>query len=82
MNAPKRAQGEAAVAWSGDDPVAYSRAMAALDEAKIPVFDIAEHDQFTVPQISGPRYRIVIAESDASGAEKAIREALGSESKA
>jgi hypothetical protein len=82
LNAPKKAQGEAAVAWSGDDPIAYTRAVAALDEAGILVFDIAEHDQFTVPQISGPRYRVVIAQSDAPRAEQVIREALGAEPKA
>lgn len=70
-------QGRAAIAWSGDDPVAYTRALAALEEAEIPVFEIAEHDQFVmVPQISGPGYRILIAQSDFSRAEKAIREAL------
>jgi hypothetical protein len=72
-------QGAAAIAWSGDDPVVYTRALAALEEAEIPVFEIAEHDQFVmVPQISGPGYRILIAQSDASRAEKAIREALDS----
>jgi hypothetical protein len=71
-----------ALAWSGDDPVTYTRAMAALEEADIRVFDFAEHDQFfTVPQISGPRYRVFIARSDAARAEKVIRETLGSDSK-
>jgi Putative prokaryotic signal transducing protein len=70
-------RGVAQVVWSGDDPVAYSRAMAALEEEDIPMFDLAEHDQFTVPQISGPRYRVLVAENDAEGAKKAIHEALG-----
>ena len=73
-------EGEVAIAWSGDDPIVYGRALAALEEANIPVFEIAEHDQFVaVPQISGPRYRILIAQSAASRAEKAILEPLGAE---
>ncbi|MGH9575436.1 MAG: hypothetical protein ACRD40_18150 [Candidatus Acidiferrales bacterium] len=73
--------GGAAVAWSGDDPIAYTRAIAALGDAGIKVFDIAENDQFVgVPQISGPRYRVIIAESDAPRAEKAIREAFAEKS--
>jgi hypothetical protein len=73
-------EGEVAVAWSGEDPIVYGRALAALEEANIPVFEIAEHDQFVaVPQISGPRYRILIAQNDAARAEKAIREALKAE---
>jgi hypothetical protein len=68
---------EPAIAWSGDDPVAYSRAMAALDEAAIPRFDIEEHDQFVaVPQIAGAGYRVIVAKSDAARAQKAIREAF------
>jgi Putative prokaryotic signal transducing protein len=69
--------GAAQAVWSGDDPVAYSRAMAALEEENILMFDLEEHDQFTVPQISGPRYRVIVAEVDAERARKAIREALG-----
>lgn len=72
--------GEVTIAWSGEDPIVYGRALAALEEANIPVFEIAEHDQFVaVPQISGARYRILIAQRDAERAEKAIREALGAE---
>lgn len=73
-------EGEVAIAWSGEDPIIYGRALAALEDANIPVFEIAEHDQFVaVPQISGPRYRILIAQSDATRAEKAIRDALRAE---
>ncbi|HEY6465467.1 MAG TPA: hypothetical protein VIY69_05710 [Candidatus Acidoferrales bacterium] len=69
--------GGAALAWSGDDPITYTRVMAALGNADIKMFDIAENDQFMgVPQISGPRYRVIIAESDLARAEKVIREAL------
>lgn len=69
--------GGAALAWSGDDPITYTRVMAALEDAEIKMFDIAENDQFVgVPQISGPRYRVIIAESDLTQAEKVIRETL------
>jgi hypothetical protein len=69
---------EPALAWSGDDPVAYGRAMATLDEAGIRMFEIAEHDQFLgVPQISGARYRVIVAKSESARAEKIIRETLG-----
>jgi hypothetical protein len=72
---------EPAIAWSGDDPVAYSRAMAALDEAGIRAFEFAEHDQFsTIPQISGPAYRVFVAKVDAPRAEKIIRETLDTHS--
>ena len=73
-------KGGAALAWSGDDPIAYTRAVAALEDAGIKMFDIAENDQFVgVPQISGPRYRVIIAESDAARAEKVLRETFGEE---
>lgn len=69
--------GGAALAWSGDDPILYTRVMAALQDAGVKMFDIAENDQFMgVPQISGPRYRVIIAESDLSRAEKVISETL------
>lgn len=79
MNAAKSSgsAGGAALAWSGDDPITYTRVMAALEDADIKMFDIAENDQFVgVPQISGPRYRVIIAESDLTRAEKVIRETL------
>lgn len=68
------------MAWSGDDPIAYTRAMAALDDAGIKTFDIAENDQFsTIPQISGPRYRVIVAEADAAQAEQVLRETFAGE---
>ncbi|MGH9575435.1 MAG: hypothetical protein ACRD40_18145 [Candidatus Acidiferrales bacterium] len=70
-------KGGVAMAWSGEDPVAYTHAVAALEAAGIRKFDIAENDQFMgVPQISGPRYRVLVAKSDAIRAEEAIIEAL------
>jgi hypothetical protein len=73
--------GGPALAWSGDDPVAFSAATAALEEAEIPVFPLTEHDQFTVPQISGPQYRIFVPKQSAAAADKAIREALKNHAK-
>jgi ABC-type metal ion transport system substrate-binding protein len=70
------------LAWSGDDPIAYGRALAALDEAGILSFEVAEHDQFaTVPQIAGAEYRVIVSKSDAAHAQKVIRAALQPESK-
>jgi len=65
-----------ALAWGGEDPVAFSAALAALEDAGIPVHEMSEHDQFTVPQISGPQYRIFVPRESLSAAEKVIREAL------
>jgi len=82
VSATKGSQGRggAATAWSGDDPIAYTRAVAALEDAGIKMFDIAENDQFMgVPQISGPRYRVIVAESDAAQAEKILRDTFGEE---
>ena len=63
-----------ALAWSGDDPVELSAALAALEEAGIPVHEMTELDP--LPPISGPQYRIFVPSEQASRAQKAIREAL------
>lgn len=74
--------GGAALAWSGDDPITYTRVMAALEDAGIKMFEIAENDQFVgIPQISGPRYRVIIAESDLTRAQKVITETLNVDTK-
>jgi hypothetical protein len=65
-----------ALAWTGDDPVEFSAATAALEDADIPIFPMTEHDQFTVPQISGPQFRIFVPKQQFAAAEKAIAEAL------
>jgi hypothetical protein len=71
-------EGRSAIAWGGDDPILYTRIVAALEDANVAMFDMEEHDQFfTVPMISGPRYRVLVAESDLARAERAIQEALG-----
>lgn len=67
------------LAWSGDNPVEFTRAEAALQQAEIPIYPIAEHDQFTVPQIAGPLYRIFVPKSKAAEAAKAIAEVLREE---
>jgi hypothetical protein len=72
----KRPGGGPALAWSGDDPVAFSAATAALESAEIPIFPLTEHDQFTVSQISGPQYRIFVPKQQFAAAEKAIAAAL------
>jgi len=80
QGSPSPGQGRAAVAWGGDDPILYTRIIAALEDANVPMFDLEEHDQFfTVPMISGPRYRVIVAGSDLARAEKAIQDAIGKE---
>lgn len=66
------------LAWRGDDPVAFSRVLAALQEAEIPTYQISEHDQLVIQPIPGPGYGIFVRQEDASRAEKIVREALES----
>ena len=64
------------LAWRGDDPVAFSRVLAALQEAEIPTYQIEEHDQLVIQPNLGPGYGIFVRQEDASRAEKIVREAL------
>ena len=64
-------------AWRGDDPVAFSAALAALEEAGIPAREFSRHDQFTqIPAIQPNELAILVHPDNASQAEKVIREAL------
>lgn len=69
---------EAPVAiWRGDDPVAFSAAMAALEEAGIPTRELSLHDQFTqILAIQPNELVILVHPENAVLAEQAIREAL------
>jgi hypothetical protein len=73
---PAKQQGPA-LAWRGDDPVIFSRVLAALQNAEIPSYQIADHDQLAVqPAIPRPRYGIFVRREDASRAEEVVRQAL------
>lgn len=63
--------------WRGDDPVAFSAAMAALQAAEIPTQKLALHDQFTeIAAIQPGDFEILVRPEDAARAANAIREAL------
>ena len=65
------------LAWRGDDPVAFSRVLAALKDAEIPSYQIPGYDHLMrVGTISKPRYGIFVRQEDASRAEEIVREAL------
>ena len=67
-------QGGPALAWRGNDPVAFSRALAALREHKIQSYQIDDHDQLSHIGASRPSYGIFVRREDVSRAEKVIRE--------
>jgi len=65
------------LAWHGNDPVEFSRAMAALKEAEIPSFQLADHEQFAFEMPTArPKYGIFVRDEDLTRAEKIIAEAL------
>jgi len=63
--------------WRGDDPVAFSAALAALEEAGIPSRELSLHDQFAqiVPMQPG-ELEIFVHPDNVARAEQIIREAL------
>jgi hypothetical protein len=63
-----------ALAWRGNDPVSFSRALAALREHKIQSYQIVEHDNLPYLAAFQPRYGIFVRREDVSRAEKVIRE--------
>jgi hypothetical protein len=64
------------LAWRGNDPVAFSRVLAALRDAEIPTYQITENDQLTLQPIARPRYGIFIRMEDASRAGRIVREVV------
>jgi hypothetical protein len=64
------------LAWRGNDPVAFSRALAALREHKIQSHQITENDNLPYLAAFQPRYGIFVRREDVSRAEKVIREAF------
>ena len=71
-----KAPGQAgpALAWRGNDPVAFSRALAALRENNIQTHQITENDNLPYLAVSQPRYGIFVRREDVLRAEKIIRE--------
>jgi hypothetical protein len=65
------------LAWRGEDPVAFSAVQAALQEAKIPTYEIDEHDQLAFQHVGAPFYGIFVRDEDVSRAQKIANEALG-----
>jgi len=63
--------------WRGDDPVAFSAALAAVEEAGIPAREFSRHDQFVqIPAIQPSELAILVHPDNAALAESVIREAL------
>ena len=69
-----RGQAGPALAWRGNDPVAFSRALAALRENNIQSYQIDDHDQLSHIGAYRPSYGIFVRREDVSRAEKVIRE--------
>ena len=63
-----------ALTWRGNDPVSFSRALAALRDHKIQSYHIDEHDQLSRIAAYRPSYGIFVRREDVARAEKIIRE--------
>lgn len=72
------AQDGPAIAWRGNDPVDFSRALAALKAHEIQSYQISEHDNLSYVPVLRPRYGIFVRRDDVSRAEKVIGDALAS----
>lgn len=67
--------------WSGDDPVAFGVAIAALKNEGVPTIELSEHDPWgRIADIHGPLYRLIVRGGDASRAQTAIQSALAADS--
>jgi hypothetical protein len=63
--------------WSGDDPVVFGVAMAALKEANIPSRNLSAHDPWDqIAAAHGPGHQIWVRVEDAARARSAIEDAL------
>ena len=63
--------------WRGDDPVAFSAVLAALEGAGISAQELSLHDQFTqILAIQPGELAILVQPDDAARAEEIVREAL------
>ncbi len=68
------------LAWRGDDPVALSRVLAALQEAQIPSYQIPDHDHLAY-QSTRPRYAVFVRGDDGARAAQMIRDAFATPDK-
>jgi len=64
------------LAWRGNDPVIFSLVLAALRDADIPTYQIADHHELTLEPIQKPGYGIFVRKEDLSRAEEIVRAAL------
>jgi hypothetical protein len=65
-----------AIAWRGNDPIEFGRALAALKANEIQSYQITEHDNLPYLTAFQPRYGIFVRRDDVARAEKAIGVAL------
>lgn len=68
------------VAWGGEDPIAFSVALAALKAAKITAREISQYNRLmrrAAPH--RPSYEIAVRPADATRASKVIEKALDAE---
>lgn len=64
-------------AWRGDDPVAFSAALAALEAAGIPAKEFSRHGQFAqIFAIQPDELAILVHPDNAALAQQVIRDAL------
>jgi hypothetical protein len=62
-----------AVAWRGTDPSAFSAALAALQEAGIPSYQVSDHDQLVFElAIPRPQYRIMVRKTGLAAAQELV----------
>ena len=65
------------LAWSGDDPIQFSRVLGALKDAKITYFQLSNQDQLAFQPITPrPGYGIFVRSEDAPRAAGIVRDAI------
>ena len=64
---------DSVVVWRGTDPSAFSAALAALEGAEIPSYQISDHDQLVFElAIPRPQYRILVKKTDLQAARELV----------
>jgi len=75
---PLDGDSHATLAWYGDDPVAFSAIVAALQDANIQTHEISAHYHLSrEPGTYGPLQGIYVHAEDLTAARKVIAEVLG-----
>jgi hypothetical protein len=70
---PAAGMSDLALAWRGTDPTAFSAALAALQGAAIPSYQVSDHDQFVWGlAIPRPQYRILVRKTDLEAARDLV----------